>query len=70
VAAGDHLTPTDFALETYQRALELKRLVLFAGGHFDAYLKELDVASGAARDWFLEHRSSRSTRPLVIAALT
>jgi hypothetical protein len=37
--------------------------VLFAGGHFDAYLdaylKEFDVASGAARHWFLEHRSSR-----------
>ena len=45
-------------LETYKRALEPKRLVLFAGGHFDAYLKEFDVASGAARDWFLEHRSS------------
>jgi fermentation-respiration switch protein FrsA (DUF1100 family) len=59
VAAGDHLTPTDLALETYKRALEPKRLVLFAGGHFDAYLKEFDVASGAARDWFLEHRSSR-----------
>ena len=60
---GDHLTPTDLALETYKRALEPKRLVLFAGGHFDAYLdaylKEFDVASGAARHWFLEHRSSR-----------
>jgi hypothetical protein len=31
--------------------------VLFAGGHVDAYLKEFDVASGAARDWFLEHLS-------------
>ena len=39
MAAGDHLTPTDLALETYKRALEPKRLVLFAGGHFDAYLK-------------------------------
>ena len=59
MAAGDHLTPTDLALEAYKRALEPKRLVLFAGGHFDAYLKEFDVASGATRDWFLEHRSSR-----------
>jgi fermentation-respiration switch protein FrsA (DUF1100 family) len=54
VAAGDHLIPTDLALETYKRALEPKRLVLFAGGHFDAYLKESALASGPARDWFLD----------------
>jgi hypothetical protein len=26
-----------------------------AGGHFDAYVKDFETASGAARDWFLEH---------------
>ena len=55
VAALDHLTPTDLALEAYQRAREPKRLVLLPDGHFDAYGKAFDDASGAARDWFLQH---------------
>jgi uncharacterized protein len=55
VAAGDHLTPTDLALEAYQQAREPKKLVLLPGGHFDAYVKDFDASSGAARDWFLEH---------------
>jgi uncharacterized protein len=58
VAALDHLTPADLALEAYQRAREPKRLVLLPGGHFDAYVKDFDAASGAARDWFLEHLGS------------
>jgi fermentation-respiration switch protein FrsA (DUF1100 family) len=61
VAAGDHLTPADLALETYQRALEPKKLVLLAGGHFDAYVKDFEAASGAARDWFLQHLGSPSS---------
>ncbi|HEX8860203.1 MAG TPA: alpha/beta hydrolase [Actinomycetes bacterium] len=59
VAAGDHLTPTDLALEAYQRAREPKKLVLLPGGHFDAYVKDFDASSGAARDWFLEHLGTR-----------
>ena len=55
VAALDHLTPTDLALEAYQRAREPKKLVLLPDAHFDAYVKAFDAASGAARDWFLEH---------------
>jgi uncharacterized protein len=55
VAAGDHLTPTDLALEAFQQAREPKKLVLLPGGHFDAYVKDFEAASGAARDWFLEH---------------
>ena len=58
VAAGDHLTPADLALEAYQRAREPKKLVLLPGGHFDAYVKDFETASGAARDWFLEHLGS------------
>ena len=58
VAAGDHLTPSDLALEAYQRAREPKKLVLLPGGHFDAYTKDHEAASGAARDWFLEHLGS------------
>ncbi len=55
VAAGDVLTPTDLALEAYQRALEPKKLVLLPGGHFDAYTKDFELAAGAARDWFVQH---------------
>ena len=55
VAALDHLTPADLALEAYQRAREPKKLVLLPGGHFDAYGKDFEAASGAARDWFVEH---------------
>ena len=61
VAALDHLTPTDLALEAYQRAREPKKLVLLPDAHFDAYVKGFDAASGAARDWFLEHLSGRAT---------
>jgi hypothetical protein len=55
VAALDHLTPTDLALEAYQQAREPKKLALLPGAHFDAYVNAFDAASGAARDWFLEH---------------
>jgi uncharacterized protein len=59
VAAGDHLTPSDLALEAYQQARQPKKLVLLPGGHFDAYVKDFDAASGAARDWFVEHLAAR-----------
>lgn len=55
VAAGDHLTVADEAIAAYERALEPKKLVLLKGGHFDAYVKDFDEASGVARDWFVEH---------------
>ena len=55
VAAQDHLTVVDEAITAYERALEPKKLVILKGGHFDAYVKDFDAASGAARDWFVEH---------------
>jgi len=55
VALGDHLTVADEALAAYERARHPKRLVTLKGGHFDAYVADFDAASGAARDWFLEH---------------
>ena len=55
VAAGDHLTVADEALAAYNRASEPKRLMLLPGGHFDAYVKDFSSASGAARDWFVQH---------------
>jgi len=55
VAAGDHLTVSDEALAAYQRALEPKKLTLLPGGHFDAYVKDFEASSAAARDWFVQH---------------
>jgi hypothetical protein len=59
VAAGDHLTVADEALAAYNHALEPKRLVLLPGGHFDAYVKDFATASGAARDWFVQHLTAK-----------
>jgi hypothetical protein len=56
---GDHLTVADEALAAYEQALEPKRLVSLRGGHFDAYVDDFDTASGAARDWFVEHLPAR-----------
>jgi fermentation-respiration switch protein FrsA (DUF1100 family) len=56
VAARDHLTVVDHALEAYNRALEPTRLELLPGGHFDAYTGSgFDQASNAACDWFVQH---------------
>ena len=55
VALKDHLTVADEALAAYEQALEPKRLVALSGGHFDAYVADFDAASGAARDWFVQH---------------
>jgi fermentation-respiration switch protein FrsA (DUF1100 family) len=55
VAAHDHLTVSDLAIEAYERALEPKRLVVLPTGHFAAYTTGFEAAGGAARDWFVEH---------------
>lgn len=55
IAAGDHLAVADKAFAAYNRALEPKKLVVLAGGHFEAYIEDFDKASGAARDWFVQH---------------
>jgi hypothetical protein len=49
VALGDHLTVAE-ALAAYERALEPKKLVTVAGGHVDAYVKDFEGASTAARE--------------------
>jgi fermentation-respiration switch protein FrsA (DUF1100 family) len=54
VAKGDRVTPTDFALCAYERALEPKELALIPGGHFDAYLDQFPLAEAAATAWFRE----------------
>jgi fermentation-respiration switch protein FrsA (DUF1100 family) len=56
VATQDTLTPTDLALDAYNRALEPKWLVLVPGGHFDPYTGAgFEASSAAARDWFAQH---------------
>ncbi len=55
VAAGDHLTVSDIAIDAYERAREPKRLEILAGAHFDAYIADFERSSHAARDWFVEH---------------
>ena len=53
VAEDDRLTPTDLAIEAYQRAREPKKLVMFRGGHFNAYQEPgLNTTAPAAVDWF------------------
>jgi fermentation-respiration switch protein FrsA (DUF1100 family) len=54
-ARKDHLTPAQFAIAGYEQAREPKKLVILPGPHFDAYVDGFAGASGAARDWFLEH---------------
>ena len=55
VAVKDHLAVSDLAITAYERAFEPKKLVLLAGGHFDAYVEEFDQSSGPACDWFRAH---------------
>jgi fermentation-respiration switch protein FrsA (DUF1100 family) len=55
VAREDVLTPSELAIEAYERAREPKRLVLLPGGHFDAYVDGFDITGAAASDWFSRH---------------
>ena len=55
VAAGDHLTVSDLAIDGFERAREPKKLEILPGGHFDAYTVDFERSSAVARDWFLEH---------------
>jgi uncharacterized protein len=55
VALADHITLTDLGLRAYEQALEPKKLVTICGGHFDAYLGQFAVASGAATSWLRQH---------------
>ena len=56
VAAGDHLTVCDLAIDAYEHAREPKKLVILPGPHFGAYTgPDFELSSGAARDWFVQH---------------
>ena len=64
VAAGDHLTVSDLAIDAFERAREPKRLEILQGGHFDAYIADFERSSGAARDWFVQHLWRRQPAPV------
>jgi hypothetical protein len=56
IATHDTLTPTDLALDAYNRALEPKSLVLISGAHFEPYTGAgFQESSAAARDWFARY---------------
>ncbi|ANB72101.1 acetylxylan esterase [Paraburkholderia phytofirmans OLGA172] len=55
VALRDNCAVADEALVAYERALQPKKLVTLAGGHFDPYVGDFAAASGAACDWFKQH---------------
>jgi fermentation-respiration switch protein FrsA (DUF1100 family) len=55
VAALDHLTVSDLAIEAFERALQPKRLIVLPGAHFDAYTTAFDDAAGPAVEWFTTH---------------
>jgi uncharacterized protein len=55
VAVGDHLVPAELTIAAYEHAREPKKIIIMPGGHFDAYVKGFEAASGPARDWFVQH---------------
>jgi fermentation-respiration switch protein FrsA (DUF1100 family) len=56
VARDDGLTGGNLAASAYETAAQPKQIVFLPGGHFAAYTGDGFVAaSGAARDWFVEH---------------
>ena len=68
VAARDHLTVVDQALGAYNRALEPKRVEVLPGRHFEAYTGPgFELASAAARDWFVTHLSARAPAATALA---
>jgi len=64
IAAGDHLAVADEAFAAFNVAREPKKLVILPGGHFEAYLGPgFEMASGAARDWFVQHLRQGVVQP-------
>lgn len=65
VAPNDRLVAGELACEAYETAAHPKKLVLVAGGHFDAYAgRGFEISSGAARDWFVEHPVAAAAVPV------
>ncbi len=52
VADNDVVAVTDEALEAFNKAREIKKLRLFPGGHFSAYVDLFEELSMEAAEWF------------------
>jgi fermentation-respiration switch protein FrsA (DUF1100 family) len=63
VAEDDHLTPTDLALDAFDRAGEPKALEVLAGGHFAPYTELFERSSRVAAEWFVEQLTGRPKVP-------
>ncbi len=55
VAENDVVAVTDQALAAFNRARGIKKLNLFAGGHFSAYLEQFAALSEEAALWFKKY---------------
>lgn len=55
IADRDTQTPTAWQLETFEQALEPKKLVRLDCRHYEPYLTHVAQAAEAASDWFSEH---------------
>ena len=60
VAENDHLTPTDLALDAFDRAGEPKSLEILSGGHFSPYVEHFTRSSHVAASWFVETLSGKA----------
>ncbi|WP_026622888.1 uncharacterized protein M728_006002 (plasmid) [Ensifer sp. WSM1721] len=59
VAEDDHLTPTDLALDAFDRAGEPKALEILPGGHFSPYTNQFEQSSRVAAEWFVQKLGDR-----------
>lgn len=55
VADHDVVAVTDQALDAFNRARGIKKLRLFSGGHFSAYIDCFEDLSNEAGQWFKEY---------------
>lgn len=55
VAKQDVVSMTDEQVQAFNQAGEIKKIVLFDGGHFDAYIKAFTTTAETAASWFEEH---------------
>lgn len=55
VADHDVVAVTDQALDAFNRAGGIKKLRLFSGGHFSAYIDCFEDLSAEAGQWFKEY---------------
>lgn len=63
VGEKDVCTFIDIQLAVFAELREPKKLVTYAGGHFDAYGEFFNETAGPAREWFCAHLNAGSATP-------